>query len=464
MKVAYNLNKQINYSNSIETINNQISNLYKEIKNLNIKLHQKEDDIKNIINEKDNIIKEMENKLLKQEKIITQNNNEISKLNNKIKEIAEKLNSEIQDKENKIKGMDNKISEMENNYLINELMNEERTFELETASPSSESNSDETENNYFYRSTIYCMLKLNPIYLNENNKNIILNLVAIGFSDNRIMIIDLLSMKVHQIIETTSTVYSLCQHNNNEKYLYCSFSNGQIIIYELKKDKYEEIQQLIKPEEYQYGEINKVITLSNGDLASAERGAISIWTKKKDENNKYEFFKEIKTEDDTCQLIEVNPYVIACAIYTPKVIKIFKRKEGNYSLVRNFENCFSHGNNSNSMAKINDNLFCSGANYFIYIVSVEPAEIRHIIEIEHNGIIIFTYSINDYLLIGQYSNIIEFKIDIDDKDNLIKPNQIKVIKNFIDQKCYALAITNKRKIFYEIIGTENKRKFILTNY
>ena len=94
------------------------------------------------------------------------------------------------------------------------------------------------------------------------------------------MILNLLSMKVHQIIQTPATVYSLSQYSNNSNYLFASLSNGFIMIYELITDKYEEIQELQKPEEYKYGEINKVITLSNGDLASAERGAISIWKKK----------------------------------------------------------------------------------------------------------------------------------------------------------------------------------------
>ncbi len=464
MKVDNNLDNQINSLNSIKKINNQINYLYKEIKNLNIKLSQKEDDIKNIINEKDNIIKEIEKKLLKQQEINEKNNQIISKLNQKIEEITIKFKSESKDKENKINNINNNISEIEDKILNIELMNEERAFELETASPYSENNSyeDENKNNYIHINTIYCMLKLNPIFLKENYKNIILNLLAIGFTDNQIMIINLLSMKVHQIIKTKSTVYSLCQHNNNSKYLFSSLSNGHIMIYELIQDKYEEIQTLEKPEECNYGEINKVITLSNGDLASAERGAISIWTKK---YNKYEFFKEIKTEDDTCQLIEVNPYVFACAIYTPKIIKIFKRKEDNYTLIRNFENCHSHGNNSNSMAKINDNLFCSGGNYFIYIVSVEPTELRRTIEVENYDEINLTYFINDYLFIGQNTNIIKFKIDINENNNFIELNQNKVIKNYRYRNCYALAFTNKRQIFYEIIiADENKRKFILTNY
>ena len=290
MKFAKNLDKHTNYSNkeliNIKTINNQIMNLYKEIKNLNIKLNQKEDDIKNILNEKDIIIKEMENKLLKQEKIITENNIKISKLNKKIEENAFKFNSEIQDKENKINNINNKIFQLETNYyyLNNELMNEEKTFEFEIPS---ENKSDEDEditkkenNNYFFESTVYCILKLNSITLKEINKNTILNLIAIGFSDNQIVLLNMLSMKVHQIIKTSSTVYSLSQYNNNPNYLFASLSDGLIMVYELKNDKYEEIQQLQKPEEFKYGEINKVITLSNGDLASAERGAISIGRKK----------------------------------------------------------------------------------------------------------------------------------------------------------------------------------------
>ena len=466
MIFAKNLDKQKNCSSkehiNLEKINNQIANLYKEIKNLNIKLDKKEDDIKNIINEKDNIIKEMENKILNQEKIISKNSIEISKLNRKIEEIIFKFNSQLQDKENKIKKVDNKILNLETNYLNNELMNEEKIIELEN-SPFPESNSNEDiiceENNYYlYQSTIYSILKLNPISFKEINQNIIFNCVAIGFSDNQIIILNLLSMKIHQIIKTSNTVYSLSQYNNNSDYLFASLSNGLIMIYKLNKDKYEEIQQLEKPNEYKYGEINKVITLSNGDLASAERGAISIWRKK---INRYEFYKEIKTEDDTCQLIEVNENVFACAIYNPKIIKIFKRQEDNYPLIGYFENCHSHGQNSNSMAKINDNLFCSGGNYYIYIVSVKPVELKQKIEVEPYGEIKFTYTINNYLFLAQSSNIIQYMINIGKESNFIK---IKEIKNFRKDRSYAIAIFGKGKIFYESIGVGNKRKFILTNY
>ena len=466
MKVLKNLDKQNGYSNkeliNIQKINNQITNLYKEINNLKMKLNQKEDDIKNIINEKDSIIKKMENKLLNQEKIISRNGNEISKLNNKIEEITFKFNSELQDKENKINTIKNKILQLEKNYLNNELMNEEKTFEVEIPLPISESNlyKDKVENNYIYESTVYCILKLNPITLKQIHQN----LVAIGFSDNQIMILNLLSMKVYQIIRTSETVYSLCQYDNNPNYLFASLSNGLIMIYELTKDKYDEKQILEKPEEYRYGEINKVITLSNGDLASAERGAISIWKKSIYDTKNYEYYKELKTEEDTCQLIEVNANILACTIYKPKIIKVFKRKDNSYTLIGNFENCHSHGNNSNSMAKINDNLFCSGGNYYIYIVSVEPVELKKIIEADPYGEIKFTYVFHNCLFIGQDSNIIQYMIDNDEESNFMEFNQIKMIKNFRNQKSEAIAIIAKGKIFYESFREGNKRKFILTNY
>ena len=53
------------------------------------------------------------------------------------------------------------------------------------------------------------------------------------------------------------------------------------IIYILKDKYYELIQKIQKPLELQSGEINKVISLSNGDLAAADRNSISIWKQKK---------------------------------------------------------------------------------------------------------------------------------------------------------------------------------------
>ena len=43
---------------------------------------------------------------------------------------------------------------------------------------------------------------------------------------------------------------------------------------------------LVKPPEIKNGEINKIITLSNGTIATAERGALSIWKPKLEEGEK----------------------------------------------------------------------------------------------------------------------------------------------------------------------------------
>ena len=121
------------------------------------------------------------------------------------------------------------------------------------------------------------MLKLNPINYIKDNQNLTLNLVGIGTSDPKIVLVNISTMKLHQTIQTASTVYSLSQFYNNSKYLFCSLSTGFILVYKLKENnEYEEIQKLQKPEGLSRREINKVITLSNGDLAGADRKSVSI--------------------------------------------------------------------------------------------------------------------------------------------------------------------------------------------
>ena len=238
-------------------------------------------------------------------------------------------------------------------------------------------------------STVWSMIKLNTInYLEkETNKEIILNLVAIGLVDGTIFIINLFTMKIHQKLKTINTIYSLAQYKDNPKYLLCSLSNGYIIIYKLDYNNYIEIQKLKKPQNFNTGAINKVIVLSNGDLCSAESKGVSIWRQKKDkEGNKideFEFIKEIYTDfHDICQLVEVNNNVFAFAIYTSKVVKIMNNDGNEYNLIGTIKNLESQGENSNGMARINDKLFCSGGkNYFIYIISVQPVELIQIIKL-----------------------------------------------------------------------------------
>ena len=195
-------------------------------------------------------------------------------------------------------------------------------------------------------------------------------MVALGFSSGKIIIINLNTLKIHQEIDNTSTIYSLAQFNNDIQYLIAGLEDGHLIIYKLKNNIYEQFQVLVKPPEIKKAEKNKEITLSDGTIATAERGALSIWKPKLEEGEKkFELFKEILTHSDTCQLIEVNPKIFASAMYGPKLINVYKNDGNEYSLLGSITNVYSHGNNSNGMAKINDNLFGSCSNRgFLYII------------------------------------------------------------------------------------------------
>ena len=277
-------------------------------------------------------------------------------------------------------------------------------------------------------------------------------------------------MKLHQTIKTASTVYSLAQFYNISKYLFCSLSIGFILVYKLKENnEYEEIQKLQKPKDLLRGEINKVITLSNGDLAGADRKSISIWKQKKDEKNnlidEFEFYKEILTDYDTCQLVEVNPNVFACAMYSPKMIKIFNNNGSDYPLLGTINNVESHGSNSNGMAKINDILFCSGGkNHFMYIVCVEPIQLIQIIKVFNgniNNILNFVHVSTNGCLLTSYDNyIIIYKIVTDEDNNFIELELISTIDNKY-ARSEAIITTDDGKIFYQI---EGKQRFFLTSF
>ena len=55
------------------------------------------------------------------------------------------------------------------------------------------------------------MLKLNKIVYEENSTNVDLNLVTIGFSNYRKILINLDTLKIYQELKTSDTVYSLTQ-------------------------------------------------------------------------------------------------------------------------------------------------------------------------------------------------------------------------------------------------------------
>ena len=305
-----------------------------------------------------------------------------------------------------------------------------------------ENNNDENIISIESFSSIWSIIKLNPIkyFVEENNKFIILNLVAIGFSDGKILIINLSTMKIHQKLSTINTIYSLAQFKDNPNYLLCSLSNGYIIIYKLSNTNYIEIQKLQKPNSLGRSAINKIIILSNSDIISAEKGGLSLWRQKRDFecniNEGFEFIKEIyKGFNDICHLIEVKNNIFSCAIYSSNVIKIFKSIDNSdYDLIGTIKNVEVHGNNSNGMAKINDKLFCyGGKNYFIYIISIEPAELIQKIKLvneESVSFICFMHSTNDelFLFTSYYENIIQLKIVKDKHNNFIELEIYDTIK------------------------------------
>ena len=80
-------------------------------------------------------------------------------------------------------------------------------------------------------SSIWCMLKLNDIFY----KDTLLSLVAIGFNDGKVILVDLSRMNVHQEINNEDKVYSLTQFKDDIKYLIFSLANGMIKIYFFKR-------------------------------------------------------------------------------------------------------------------------------------------------------------------------------------------------------------------------------------
>ena len=298
-------------------------------------------------------------------------------------------------------------------------------------------------------SKIWCMLKLNEISNKQNNEQLNLNLVALGLW-NKIIIINLINMEIYQEIKTSSTVYSLARFKENSKYLISSLEDGQIFIYQLINNEYKQFQILEKPKEIQRGEINKVITLNDGNIATAERGALSIWKPKKGKDL-FEFFKEIITKDDTCQLLEINPNMFACAIYRKRLINIYKNDGNKFPLLGQIKDVESHGNNSNGMAKINDNLFCSGGEgCYLYVISVIPVQVIQTIIIgkrNYNDYIHFVHkSYDEFIFASTGKQIIQYQIIKDKDNNFIKLEEIYEIEDGNDNS--AIITTEEGKILY----------------
>ena len=317
-----------------------------------------------------------------------------------------------------------------------------------------------------FNSSVWAMLKLNKIIYKENNENKELNLAAISFSSGKIIIININTMKIHQELIAPNTPYSLTQFKDDPNYLISSISNGQLIIYILKENKYEQFQVLEKPINLKKGEFNKVIALSDGNLLASDRGSLSIWKPKIEEGTKkFEFFTEIITDEDTCHLVEVNHQVFACAIHPLKMIKVFRNDGNEYPLLGKIKNVESHGSNSNGMARINDNIFCSGGRYgFIYIVSIEPVQL--IQKIYNSYRVRFLHRSYDGFIFTSFGeDIIQYKVIYNEDGNFIKLEIYNIINDIGDEK-EAIFTTDDGKIFYcqKNTNQHGRESFFLTEY
>ena len=121
------------------------------------------------------------------------------------------------------------------------------------------------------------------------------------------------------------------------------------------------------------------------------------------------------------------------------------------------------------MAKINDNIFCSGGiKSFIYIVSVEPVQIIQKIILNNNmnnfDYVLFLHNSNDGFIFTSFEEkIIQLKIINDEEGNFIKLQKFDEIEDSLINE--AIATTNDGKIFYEIKSKNvEKLNFWLINY
>ena len=447
------------------------------------------------------------NKIIQDEKfeIIHESNNEeyiLVKININEKELNIKLLSSNIDKENKLTELTNNYLFLEKQYIQlkekfeDKKSSNEQSMEIDNEENINNSdhlseenlhynlnnninannnvtnfeNSDENHISFDTFSSIWAMLKLNKIIYLENNENKELNLAAISFSNGKIIIININNLQIHQELKCPNTPYSLAQFKDDPNYLISSISNGQLFVYILKENKFEELQILKKPTELEKGEFNKVITLSDGNLLASDRGSLSIWKPKMEGDvKKYEFFKEIITDEDTCHLVEVNPQVFACAIHSLKMIKVFKNDGDEYPLLGKLKNCESHGNNSNGMVRINDNLFCSGGICCtIYVASINPVQVIQKLVLRQNTLlsICFLHKSNDgFIFTSIRDEIIQYKIIYDMYGNFIKLEKFDIIDD-LGSDYDAIFTTDDGRIFYNQKNNNNqgKKEFFLTKY
>jgi hypothetical protein len=85
---------------------------------------------------------------------------------------------------------------------------------------------------------------------------------------------------------------------------------------------------------------NKVIALSNKLLVSHDRRCITIWKSNNNEKEKlhYEDYYEIIINEDTCQLLEVNPSLFVATQYRNETFQVYKNDSKTIQLIGELEN------------------------------------------------------------------------------------------------------------------------------
>jgi WD40 repeat protein len=305
-----------------------------------------------------------------------------------------------------------------------------------------------------FNSQTLCMKKLNDILINSKQK---IELIAIGGSNNKILILDSLKFNIYQIIEEhKSIVYSLAQYKNNFNFLFSSSEDRTINIYKLDNNfKYVLIQKLKKSRDNAAGEISKIIALENKLLISGDNKSITIWKSDSDDkNNIYKDIFEIVINRDICNLLEVNPSIFIAIQYSHGgYFQVYKNDGKNFPLIGELSNIRVIGISSNSLEKLNDNLVCSTAINFFYIISIEPLQIIQKVKINSDKFtqIFYIYATKDNYLYckGEYQSIIQYKIIKDEDNNFIELKEIGKFR-YGNNICFEKAILpfDDGRIFY----------------
>ena len=311
--------------------------------------------------------------------------------------------------------------------------------------------------------SIWCMKKLNDILINSGKK---LELIAMGGSDNKIILINTVTFNIHQtIFENKGTVYSLEQYKDDPNYLYSSSSRGNIHIYKLnKKYTYDLIQTLEKSKDKSGGEINKVIILSNKLLVSSDHRSITIWNEKNPGENKeyYEELFEIIVNRDTCHLLEVNPSIFVATQYSYNgCFQVYNNDGKSFPLKGELKNVRSHGSSSNGLSKINDNLVSSSSDDgILYIISIEPIQVIQKLKMNDSDTIYYNYiTKNNYLYFSDsYKIISQYKIIFDEENEFV---EIVKVGEYIADSQKAIIPFDDGRIFFKDSKNYEIDRFIL---